>query len=258
MKKTAKYDTKKLIKKKNTRQTESKKIRLNKFLANAGICSRRDADKFIEAGVVTVNGIGVVEMGYKVSQSDIIRFNDQKVNCDALRYVLLNKPKNYSGRGDNSKKTPSVLSLINSACKERIFPIERLNKIETGLLLFTNDNDLAKKLTNKNKKIKSIYHITLKKKLSQSDLEKIRAGIFINNKKHQVDSISYILKKDKNEVGIESHQVGLKHIKEIFTTLNHQITRVDRVFFGGLTKKNLPRKHYRHLNQKEITILQRL
>lgn len=258
MKRKIKSDSKTPNKKENTGQTENKKIRLNKFLANAGICSRREADKYIEAGVVTVNGIGIVKMGYKVSPSDIIKFNDQKINCDSLRYVLLNKPKNYSGRGDNSKKTPSVLTLINSACKERIFPIERLNKAETGLLLFTNDNDLAKKLTNKKKKIKSIYQITLKQKLTQSDLEKIRAGIFIHNKKCAVDSISYIQKKDKNEVGVESHQVGLKYIKEIFETLNYRITSIDRVFFGGLTKKNLPRKHYRHLNQKEIAILQRL
>jgi len=258
MKEKGKYNSKKSNKKETPETRESTKIRLNKFLANAGICSRRDADKFIEAGVVTVNGIGIVEMGYKVSASDVIKFNNQKVNCDSLRYVLLNKPKNYSGRGNYNKKTPSVLTLIKSACKERIFPIDNLNKTETGLLLFTNDHELAKKLTNKKQKIKSICQITLNQKLTQSDLEKIRDGIFINNKRKKVDSISYIQKKEKNEVGVESHQAGLKHIKEIFETLNYRVTKIDRVFFGGLTKKNLPRKNYRHLNQKEINILRRL
>lgn len=250
-----KYKSKK---EKLIQRNEGDKIRLNKFIANAGICSRREADKFIEAGVVTVNGIGIVEMGYKVSASDIIKFNNQKLNHHSLRYVLLNKPKNYSGRTNYSKKTPSVMTLVKTACKEMVFPIDRLNKSETGLLLFTNDNSLAKKLTNKNQKIKTIYQITLNKKLTQEDLEKIRAGLFINGQKYTVKSISYIQQKDKNELGVESQKGGMKYIKEIFETLNYQATKIDRVFFGGLTKKNLPRKHYRHLEQKEINILLRL
>jgi len=233
-------------------------IRLNKFIANAGICSRREADKFIEAGVVTVNGIGITEMGYKVSSIDIIKFNGQKINSETPRYVLLNKPKNYSGRIHSRTQTTTVMSLISSACKEKIYPIDKLNKHETGLLIFTNDTVLAKKLNNRNKSIKSIYQITLDKNLTQIDLEKIRTGLFNNGKKNTFDSISYIKNKAKNELGIEHSKGGIKYLKEIFEKLNYNIIKLDRVFFGGLTKKNLPRKHYRHLSKDEITILKRL
>jgi 23S rRNA pseudouridine2605 synthase len=234
------------------------KIRLNKFISNAGMCSRREADKFIEAGVVTVNGIGITEMGHRVSTDDIVKFNGQKIKSETLRYVLLNKPKNYSGRIDSGTQTISVMSLISSACKEQIFPIDKLNKSETGLLIFTNDTTMAKKIGSKNKIIKSIYQLTLNKNLSQNDLEKIREGVFMNGKKNTFNSISYILNKPKNEVGIEHNRGGTKYIKEIFEKLNYKTTKLDRVFFGGLTKKNLPRKHFRNLSQDEINILKRL
>ena len=246
-----------------TKQNAQKKIddgkmRLNKFISNAGICSRREADKFIEAGLVTVNGIGVTEMGYRVSSTDIVKFNDQKLKSEALRYVLLNKPKNYSGRIDSGTQTVSVMSLISSACKERVFPIDKLLKTETGLLVFTNDTTLAKKLGSRSQTIKSIYQITLDKNLSQSDLEKIREGVFMNGKTNTFESISYIQSKEKNEIGIEHNRGGIKYIKEIFEKINYNVTKLDRVFFGGLTKKNLPRKQYRHLSQDEINILKRL
>ena len=234
------------------------KIRLNKFIANAGICSRRDADKFIEAGVVTVNGVGVTEMGYRVSTTDTVKFNDQTLKSETLRYVLLNKPKNYSGRIDSGTQTTSVMSLISNSCKERIYPIDKLNKSETGLLIFTNDTDLAKKLASRNQVIKSIYQITLDKNLTQNDLEKIREGVFMNGKTNTFDSISYIINKEKKELGIEHRKGGTKYVKDIFERLNYRITKIDRVFFGGLTKKNLPRKHHRHLSQDEINILRRL
>ena len=234
------------------------KIRLNKFISNAGICSRREADKFIQAGVVSVNGIGITEMGYRVNPTDVIKFNNQTLKSETLRYVLLNKPKNYSGRIDSSTKTASVISLISSACKEQIYPIDKLTKLETGLLIFTNDTALTKKLASKNQIIKSIYQIKLDKKLTQNDLEKIRSGVFINGKTNTFDSISYIQNKEKNEIGIEHSKGGTKHIKEIFKKLNYRIIQLDRVFFGGLTKKNLPRKHYRNLSESEINILKRL
>jgi 23S rRNA pseudouridine2605 synthase len=234
------------------------KIRLNKFISNTGICSRREADKFIEAGVVTVNGIGITEMGYKISPSDVVKFNGQKIKSESLRYILLNKPKNYSGRIDSDTKTASVMNLVSSACKEQILPIDKLNKSETGLLIFTNDTALAKRIGSKRKIIKSIYQITLDKHLSQHDLEKIRDGIFINGKTNTLNAISYIKNKQKNEVGIEHNTGGTKYIKGVFEKLNYQIMKLDRVFFGGLTKKNLPRKHYRHLTQDEINILKRL
>ena len=246
-------------KKQNVRKKiDDGKIRLNKFISNAGICSRREADKFIEAGVVTVNGVGITEMGYKVSGTDVIRFNNQRLKSETLRYVLLNKPKNYSGRINSGTQTTSVMSLISSAAKEQIYPIDRLTKIETGLLIFTNDTSLAKKLGSRNQKIKSIYQITLDKNLTQSDLEKIREGVFMNGKVNTLDSISYMKNKQKNELGVEHTRGGIRYIKEIFEKLNYNITKLDRVFFGGLTKKNLPRKNYRHLSQDEINILKRL
>ena len=246
-----------------TRQNEKKavddgKMRLNKFIANAGICSRREADKFIEAGVVTVNGVGVTEMGLRVSKTDEIKFNGQRLKSDTPRYVLLNKPKNYSGRVDSASSTTSVMQLINSACKERIFPVDKLNKTETGLLLFTNDTDLAKKLGASKKNIKEIYQITLDKNLSQVHLENIREGVFMNGKTIKLDSISYISGKDKNELGIENSNGGIKLVKALFEKLNYKVIKLDRVFLGGLTKKDLPRKHYRHLTQDELNILRRL
>ena len=234
------------------------KIRLNKFISNIGICSRRDADKFIEAGVITVNGIGVTEMGYKVSPYDVVKFNGKKIKSETLRYVLLNKPKNYSVRIKNSAKIISVMNLIASACKEKIYPVDKLNKSETGLLIFTNDATLAKKIGSKNQKIKSVYQITLDRNLNKEDLDKIKKGVFANGIKNTFDSISYIRNKAKNEVGIEHSKGGVKYLKEIFEILNYRITKLDRVFLGGLTKKNLPRKHYRHLSEDEINILKRL
>ena len=233
-------------------------IRLNKFIANAGICSRREADKFIEAGVVTVNGESVSEMGFRVRTTDKVKFNGQRLKSDTPRYVLLNKPKNYSGRVESGTQTTSVMSLVAQACKEKVVPIDKLNKNDTGLLLFTNDASLAKKLTHRSQPIKSIYQLTLDKSLSQTDLEHIREGIFMNGRTHTFDSISYIKNKDKNEIGIEHSRGGIKYLKRIFEKLNYRITRLDRVFFGGLTKKDLPRKHYRHLTQNELNILKRL
>ena len=246
-----------------TRQNAKKKegdgtIRLNKFIANAGICSRREADKFIEAGVVTVNGIGITEMGYKVTPTDIVKFNGQKLNSDTPRYILLNKPKNYSGRVDSASRTTSVMQLVQSACKERIYPVDKLNKTETGLLIFTNDTDLAKKIASSRQRIKSIYQLTLDKNLKQSHLENIREGVFMNGKKVLLDSIAYINGKDKNELGVENSIGGIKLVKQLFEKIGYTIIKLDRVFLGGLTKKDLPRKHFRHLSREEVNILKRL
>lgn len=246
------------IKQKNTRgKTNEKKIRLNKFISNSGICSRREADKFIQAGIVTVNNVSITKMGFRISNTDVVKFNGQKIKSEKLTYVLLNKPKNYSTR-INSPKKLSVMNLISTASKEKIYPVDKLQKSETGLLLFTNDDNLAKKFQSKTKKIKSIYQIKLDKNLRQTDVVKIKNGIFINGEKNTFDSISYIQNKQKNEVGIENNKGGPKHLKEIFEKLNYKIVKLDRVFFGGLTKKNLPRKHYRHLTEDEINILKRL
>lgn len=232
------------------------KVRLNKFIANSGICSRREADKFIEAGVIKVNGVSVTEMGYKINASDNVKFNNETINSETARYILLNKPKNYSEKTKNIEK--NSINLVSSACKERIYPVDRLNNIETGLLLFTNDSDLKKKLSNKSLLVKSVYEITLDKNLILADFDKIKKGFFINGKKRYLDSISYVYKKPKNEIGIEHSFGGIPYIKNIFESLNYNIKKLDRVFFGGLTKKNLPRKKYRHLAKDEISILKRI
>lgn len=234
------------------------RVRLNKFIAKSGICSRREADKFIKAGVVQVNGVGVTEMGYKVSPTDVVKFNGTKIKAEELRYVLLNKPKNFSSRLSNQNKLYSVNRLIEKACKEYIYPIDKLNKMDTGLLLFTNDIDLSTKLVKKAKRVKSIFQVLLNNNLNQNDLERIRSGVIIDGDKYILDKISYLQGKEKNELGIESSKGGVKLIKQLFKNVGYKVVKLDRVFFAGLTKKDLPRKYYRHLSSSEINILKRI
>ena len=240
--------------KKTNPLNDKEKIRLNKFISNSGICSRREADKFIKAGVVTVNGIGITELGYKVNLSDVVKFNDQKIKTEQHQYVLLNKPKNYCCKLVNNE-IDSAINLVKSSCKEKIYPTDKLSKSDTGLIIFTNDNLLIRKM--KNNRLKTIYHINLSKNLKQEDLEKIREGMFVNEKKIKAKSVSYI-GQNKNEIGIELNTGSIKHVKNIFKTLNYEIKKTDRVFLAGLTKKNLPRKNFRHLSKSEVNILMRL
>jgi len=233
-------------------------MRLNKYIAHAGICSRREADTFIEAGVVKVNGKVITEMGYKVSTTDEVRFNNSRLKSQTPRYLLLNKPKNYSGRMESSPKKKDVFGLIIGACKESVLPTCRLGKNATGLLLFTNDNLIAKKFSNPKKRVKEIYHLQLDKKLNAPDLKKIQNGLVIDGKKVMPDKISYIENKDKNEIGIEVSIGGIKRVKQIFKQLGYNVSWIDRVFFAGLTKKNLPRKKYRFLSIDEINLLKRI
>ena len=233
---------------------DKEKIRLNKFISNSGICSRREADKFIKAGVVSVNGIGITELGYKVNLSDVVKFNDQKIKTKQHQYVLLNKPKNYCCKLVNNE-IESAINLVKSSCKEKIYPTDKLSKSDTGLIIFTNDNLLMRKM--KNNRLKTIYHINLSKNLKQEDLEKIRGGMLVNEKKIKAKSVSYI-GQNKNEIGIELNTGSIKHVKNIFKTLNYEIKKTDRVFLAGLTKKNLPRKNFRHLSKSEVNILMRL
>ena len=233
-------------------------MRLNKYIAHAGICSRREADTFIEAGVVKVNGKVITEMGYKVNTTDEVRFNNSRIKSQTPRYLLLNKPKNYSGRMENSPNKKDVFRLIKGACKESVLPTCRLGKNSTGLLLFTNDNLIAKKLSNPKKRVKEIYHLQLDKKLSAPDLKKIQNGLVIDGKKVMPDKISYIENKDKNEIGIEVSIGGIKGVNQTFEQLGYNVSWIDRVFFAGLTKKDLPRKKYRFLNIDEINLLKRI
>jgi len=232
--------------------------RLNKYIANAGICSRREADIFIEAGVVKVNGKVITQMGFKISATDVVKFNDSKIKTETLRYLLLNKPKNYSGRMETAPNKKDVFGLIKGACKESVLPTSRLGKNATGLLLFTNDNELAKKLTNPKKRIKEIYHLFLDKNLKSADLKMIQDGVIISGKKVVPNSISYIENKEKNEIGLELSFGGIKMANQIFETLGYKVSSLDRVFFAGLSKKELPRKKYRFLSEDEVNLLKRL
>tara|TARA_B100000749_G_scaffold246484_1_gene209405 strand:+ start:103 stop:873 length:771 start_codon:yes stop_codon:yes gene_type:complete len=245
------------------RQNEKKKsedglMRLNKYIARAGICSRREADKFIEAGVVKVNGKVITQMGYKLQLADEVKFNDARIKSETTRYLLLNKPKNYSGRIDDTTKKRTVQQLITGACKEIITPIGRLGKNSTGLLLFTNDIDLIKKLTNPQKRIKEIYHLILDENLKSIDLKKLQDGITIGGKRAAIDMVSYISGKDKNEIGLEISMGGIKMVNLIFEQIGYKVQRIDRVFFAGLSKKDLPRKRYRFLSAEEVGLLKRL
>ena len=245
-------------KRQNEKKSSDGLMRLNKYIAHAGICSRREADTFIEAGVVKVNGKVITEMGYKVSTTDEVRFNNSRIKSQTPRYLLLNKPKNYSGRMENSPNKKDVFGLIKGACKESVLPTCRLGKNSTGLLLFTNDNLIAKKLSNPKKRVKEIYHLQLDKKLSAPDLKKIQNGLVIDGKKVMLDKISYIENKDKNEIGIEVSIGGIKGVNQTFEQLGYNVSWIDRVFFAGLTKKDLPRKKYRFLNIDEINLLKRI
>ena len=232
-------------------------IRLNKYISNSGICSRREADKFIEAGIVSVNGKVITQMGFKVNRSDIIKFNDSIIKNQKLKYLLLNKPKNYTSSFKDAYKKNSVISLIKGKCKENLFSIGKLDKKSTGLLLFSNDNELNKKLTKKSLKIKSIYQATLNRNLVDVDLKKIKEKKW-NELGIKINEISYSNLKDKKEIGLEIIGPTKNVVEKIFDKFNYQTTKVDRVYYAGLTKKNLARKESRFLTEEEVSILKRL
>ena len=231
-------------------------IRLNKYISNSGICSRREADKFIEAGVVSVNGKVITEMGYKIQKTDIVKFNDSTIKSQQHKYLLLNKPKNYTSSFKDSFKKNSVMALVRNKCREEIFPIGKLDKKTTGLMLFSNDDDLTKKLTKKSLKIKCIYQATLNKNLQDIDLKKIKEKRW-DDYGIKITDIAYANQKDKKEIGIEMIGPTKNVIDKIFETYNYQTTRIDRVYYAGLTKKNLARKESRFLTEEEISILKR-
>ncbi|WP_196885473.1 pseudouridine synthase [Aureivirga sp. CE67] len=230
-------------------------IRLNKYISNSGICSRRDADKYINAGSATVNGKVITEMGYKVKPTDEVRFDGTLLNPETKRYVLLNKPKNYITNMEDEKGRKTVMDLVRNAAKERIYPVGRLDRNTTGLLLFTNDGEMARKLTHPKHKVRKIYHVTLDKKLALKDLEKIAAGIDVEGRKVLVDEISFVEGQKKNEIGLEIHSGRNKIVRKIFEQLGYTVTKLDRVSFAGLTKKDIARGKWRHLSQQELNYL---
>ena len=231
-------------------------IRLNKFLADAGVCSRREADVLIQAGTVTVNGQVVTEMGMKVSVNDKVIYDGQTLNRETLRYVLLNKPKGYITTSDDPYERKTVMELVANACTERIYPVGRLDRNTTGLLLFTNDGELAKKLMAPRHNVSKLYHVELDKPLTKTDLLKIAAGIELEDGIAEVDEIAWVTDAEsKKEVGIKIHSGKNRIVRRIFETIGYEVIKLDRVIFAGLTKLNLTRGKYRHLTPKEIALL---
>lgn len=229
--------------------------RLNKYIAHAGICSRRDADMHIQAGSVTVNGKVVSEMGYRVLPGDEVRFDGRLLNAEKKVYVLLNKPKNYITTTDDPQKRRTVLELLKGAGRERLYPVGRLDRNTTGVLLFTNDGEVARKLTHPTSNVRKIYHVTLDKSLSVGDFHKIREGLELEDGFIQPDTLSYIEGSPKKELGIEIHSGRNRIVRRIFEHLGYTVTKLDRVQMGFMTKKNLTRGTWRFLDESEINML---
>lgn len=230
-------------------------IRLNKYLANAGVCSRREADSYITAGVVKVNGQVVSELGAKVTRGDHVTFHDQLVSLESKIYVLLNKPKNCVTTSDDPENRKTVMDLVKNACTERIYPVGRLDRNTTGVLLLTNDGDLASKLMHPKFKKKKIYQVRLDRDVAIEDMQAIADGIELDDGEIHADSIAYVAEDVLNEVGIEIHSGRNRVVRRIFEKLGYQVVKLDRVYFAGLTKKNLPRGRWRYLTEKEVNML---
>jgi 23S rRNA pseudouridine2605 synthase len=244
--------------KETPKSDESSGIRLNKYIANSGVCSRREADTYIEHGSVEVNGNLVTEMGYKVQADDVVRFDGTSITPEQKKYILLNKPKNYITTMDDDRGRKTVMDLVSNASKERIYPVGRLDRNTTGLLLFTNDGELAKKLTHPKHDVRKLYHASLDKKLELKDLEKLRGEVIIEGKKVFIDAVSYVDGQPKSEVGIEIHSGRNRIVRKIFEHLGYKVSKLDRVIFAELTKKNLPRGRWRELTNQEVSNLQML
>ena len=251
----AKYSLKKRIEYKEENFDPTEPLRLNKFLANAGVCSRREADEFIQAGVVTVNGEVVTELGTKILRTDEVKFHDTPVSLEKKVYVLLNKPKDYVTTSDDPQQRKTVMDLVKDVCPERIYPVGRLDRNTTGVLLLTNDGDLASKLTHPKFLKKKVYHVHLDKNLTSHDMEQIREGITLEDGEIKADAIEYADERDKAQVGIEIHSGNNRIVRRIFESLGYRVTKLDRVQFAGLTKKNLRRGDWRFLTEKEVDML---
>ena len=251
----AKYSMKKQIEYKDILTDPNEPVRLNKFLANAGICSRREADEFIAAGVVSVNGEIVTELGTKIKRTDEVKFHDEPVSVERKVYVLLNKPKDCVTTSDDPQERKTVMHCVKDACKERIYPVGRLDRNTTGVLLLTNDGDLASKLTHPKYLKKKIYHVYCDKNVTKADLDQIAAGITLEDGEIHADAISYASETDKKQVGIEIHSGKNRIVRRIFESLGYKVIKLDRVYFAGLTKKGLKRGDWRYLTEQEVNFL---
>ena len=246
----AKYSLKKQIEYKDILTDPNEPIRLNKFLANAGICSRREADEFI-----SVNGEVVTELGTKIKRTDEVKFHDEPVSIERKTYILLNKPKDCVTTSDDPQERKTVMDFVKGACKERIYPVGRLDRNTTGVLLLTNDGDLASKLTHPKYLKKKIYHVYCDKNVTKADLDQIAAGVTLDDGEIHADAISYASETDKSQVGIEIHSGKNRIVRRIFESLGYKVIKLDRVYFAGLTKKGLRRGDWRYLTEQEVNML---
>ena len=251
----AKNSLKKQIEYKDILTDPNEPIRLNKFLANAGICSRREADEFITAGVISVNGEVVTELGTKIKRTDEVKFHDEPVSIERKTYILLNKPKDCVTTSDDPQERKTVMDFVKGACKERIYPVGRLDRNTTGVLLLTNDGDLASKLTHPKYLKKKIYHVYCDKNVTKADLDQIAAGVTLDDGEIHADAISYASETDKSQVGIEIHSGKNRIVRRIFESLGYKVIKLDRVYFAGLTKKGLRRGDWRYLTEQEVNML---
>ena len=234
------------------RPSNPDEIRLNRYISNSGMCSRRDADIYIQSGNVKVNGVVVTEMGHRVKLTDVVQFDGVNITPEKKEYVLLNKPKNFSTAGDDSPGSANVLDLVRGASKANLLPVGRMDKTTTGLLLFTNDTEMVQKFTVPNQRSSKVYQVSLDKNLKFEDLEKIQKGLMIDDHKVFVEEITYIEDQQKSEIGIKMKTSNVKVVRKIFEHLKYDVLKVDRVTFAGLTKKNLPRGDWRFLTEQEI------
>lgn len=235
-------------------------VRLNKYISNAGICSRRDADKLIEAGSVTVNGKVVTQMGYLVKEGDVVNYGGETLHSEAKRYILLNKPKGYITTTDDPQERQTVMELVAGACKERVYPVGRLDRATTGLLLFTNDGEMAKRLTHPSSNVYKVYQVELDKPVTREDMKSMLEGIELEDGPIKVDDVQYAMAIDrpgidKRIVGVQLHSGRNRIVRRIFESMGYTVHKLDRTVFAGLTKKDLPRGRYRELTEREVNFL---
>lgn len=251
----AKYSGKKRAAYREAKIDPDAPLRLNKFLANAGICSRREADNYIEAGLVTVNGVVVTELGTKVLPNDDVRFNNERINPERKVYVLLNKPKDCVTTVDDPQERKTVLDCLRGVGKERIYPVGRLDRNTTGVLLLTNDGDMAAKLTHPKFMKKKVYHVTCDKNVAMSDMDLLVNGIELEDGPVYADEVTYVNDADRSQIGIEIHSGKNRIVRRMLEHLGYKVNKLDRVLFAGLTKKNLRRGDWRYLTDKEVSML---
>lgn len=251
----AKYTRKKQIEYKEQYVDPNEPIRLNKYLANAGICSRREADEYIIAGVVSVNDVVVTELGTKIKRTDTVKFHEDSVNAERKVYILLNKPKDCVTTSDDPENRKTVLDLVKGACNERIYPVGRLDRNTTGVLLLTNDGDMASKLTHPKFLKKKIYHVTTDKDMIKKDMDQMLGGIKLEEEEVRADDIGYTDSGKRNSIGIEIHTGQNRVVRRLFEALGYRVVKLDRVYFAGLTKKGLRRGDWRYLTENEVNYL---